>query len=477
MAPPLPPPGAAPTFQQALVVALLLRKRCAAAAGEAEACCARLGAEAQQLRGEAAAAASAPREQRPPLEQLVLNPPSAQQQPLHAPPAPEALQQQLESLSLWHQAAAALPPVLQPALVQAQRYLLLRELQQPPDAGGLSVAALLAHTPVRAFLKLAADILLAHAAAALPDAPAAAAAVAASLPGDSSQPAAPLPQLSAAHAHLLASCCACLVHLCNLPGQAAVRSDFEALQQFGSLVLQLAAQAAAPEPAGMGVLTPDQEPSGPTPALAPAAAAAPGAADSAAPDLQQRTSQVAAWVLAVLRQSPAAGTTLLSCAAPAARDCMAQLVQAVTGESLGSGGALASGSGSYSSLSPALAPSVEEAALLHTFEQLSHQLSAGLRLLPQWMAAVELSGDFMQARARKAVQLGCWTGSRGIHPGRLPALALPQDVAAAIMAARDASQLISVTHPGAARLMQRVAAQLIGALTQIAASDAAAGGS
>lgn len=46
----------------------------------------------------------------------------------------------------------------------------------------------------------------------------------------------------------------------------------------------------------------------------------------------------------------------------------------------------------------------------------------------------------------------------------------PQDVASAVLTARDAAQLIAVTHPAAARQMQRVAAQMIAAL-QLLASD------
>ena len=50
-----------------------------------------------------------------------------------------------------------------------------------------------------------------------------------------------------------------------------------------------------------------------------------------------------------------------------------------------------------------------------------------------------------------------------------------QRIAVDVMAARDASQLISVTHPAAARLMQRVAAQMVAALQQIAEAEEAAG--
>ena len=54
--------------------------------------------------------------------------------------------------------------------------------------------------------------------------------------------------------------------------------------------------------------------------------------------------------------------------------------------------------------------------------------------------------------------------------GRLPRLAQPgsQDLTRGVLSARDASELISVTHPAMARQMQRVAAQLVGALQLIA---------
>jgi len=51
-----------------------------------------------------------------------------------------------------------------------------------------------------------------------------------------------------------------------------------------------------------------------------------------------------------------------------------------------------------------------------------------------------------------------------------------QQIAVDVVAARDASQLISVTHPAAARLMQRVAAQMVAALQQIADAEEAEGG-
>lgn len=53
----------------------------------------------------------------------------------------------------------------------------------------------------------------------------------------------------------------------------------------------------------------------------------------------------------------------------------------------------------------------------------------------------------------------------------------PQSVTTAVLSARDASQLIGVTHPAAARLMQRCAAQMVGALQQIAAEAAQGTGS
>lgn len=44
----------------------------------------------------------------------------------------------------------------------------------------------------------------------------------------------------------------------------------------------------------------------------------------------------------------------------------------------------------------------------------------------------------------------------------------PQDLASSVLAARDTAQLIAVTHPGAARQMQRMAAQMIAALQLLA---------
>lgn len=49
-----------------------------------------------------------------------------------------------------------------------------------------------------------------------------------------------------------------------------------------------------------------------------------------------------------------------------------------------------------------------------------------------------------------------------------------QELAGAILSARDASELISVTHPAAARQMQRVAAHMVGALQLIAAQGGGA---
>ena len=62
----------------------------------------------------------------------------------------------------------------------------------------------------------------------------------------------------------------------------------------------------------------------------------------------------------------------------------------------------------------------------------------------------------------------------GILLPSMPALPGLQDASDAIQAAHVDSHLISVTHPAAARQMQRVAVQLRGALQQIAAAAAAA---
>ncbi|PRW56920.1 hypothetical protein C2E21_3875 [Chlorella sorokiniana] len=435
-----------PSLQQALAVALLLRRRCAAAVGEVQARADQQVAELERLR----AAAAAPPVPLPPLAQVVAPPPSpAPASPGPRPAAP--LERQMEALALWHQAAAVLPLELQPAMVQAQRYVLLGELQGPAAAGTtLPLAAALEHTPVRALLGVALDILQTHAAAAAEAGRTAAAdstaAGASSPPSDAMQPTQPQPQLAAAHAQLLGDACTCLVHLLARPGQTAVHTDYEALQQFGSLLLQAAAR---PEPALVVVPTPDQQPdSAPGPAAAAAEAAAPAATTVTSQfDLSQPSSQLASAVLAALRASPTAGLTLLSCTAPAARDCLARLVEVVNADPLGSSGVgltpgTGTGSGTGGRGQPGGAAAEEEALLLHAFNQLGQQLSVGLRLLPQWVASTDVQGgEFMQ------------------------------QIAVDVIAARDASQLISVTHPAAARLMQRVAAQMVAALQQIAEAE------
>lgn len=382
-----------PSLPQALAVALLLRRRCAAAVGEIQARADRQEAELERLR----TAAAAPPLPLPPLAQVVAAPPSAA--PASSGPHPTApLEQQMESLALWHQAAAVLPPDLLPALAQAQRYVLLGQLQAATAAGSLPLAAALEHTPVRAFLGLALDILQTHAAGAA--GVGGAAATGSTVAGASSPPSDPTPpQLSAAHAQLLGAACTCLVHLLDRPGQAAVNADYEALQQFGSLLLQAAAR---PEPALAAVATPDQQPgSGPGPAAAAAKVASLAATCGGAQfDLVQPSCQLAAAVLAALRASPTAGLALLSCAAPAARDCMARLVDVVNADPLGSsGGGLPPALGSGSSGQPGGTAAEDEAALLHAFTQLSQQLSVGLRMLPQWVASTDVQGgEFMQVR-------------------------------------------------------------------------------
>jgi len=267
--------------------------------------------------------------------------------------------------------------------------------------GGLPLAAALEHTPVRALMGVVLDILQTHAAGAAEAGGAAGAGGSAqgasSPPSSLAQPMQAQPQLSAAHAQLLSEACTCLVHLLDRPGQAAVHFDYEALQQLGGLLLQAAAR---PEPAVAALPTPDQQPgSGPGPAATAAHAA--GTAPSTAAgqfDLAQPSCQLAAAILAALRASPAAGLTLLSCTAPAVRECVACLVQVVNADPLGSPGiGLAPAFGTSSSGQPGGASAEDEAALLHAFTQLSQQLSAGLRLLPQWVASADVQGgEFMQ---------------------------------------------------------------------------------
>lgn len=397
------------SLQHALAVALLVRRRCAAAAGEAQARADRQEEELERLR----AAAAAPPVPLPPLAQVVAPPLSAG--PASPGPRPAVpLDQQMEALALWHQAAAVLPPELQPTLAQAQRYLLLLgQLQAAGQSGSLPLAAALEHTPVRAFLGLALDILQTHAVGAAEAGGAAAGGDMA--PGASSPPSGPTQpmqqQLSAAHAQLLGDACACLVHLLDRPGEAAVNSDYQALQQFGSLLLQATAR---PEPAVPALPTPNHE-QGPGPG--PAATGAKGAASTAPTaaaqfDLAQPSCQLAAAVLGALRASRTAGLTLLSCTAPAVRDCMARLVEVVNADPLGSPGpGSGPAAGGVGSAGLGTAAAEEEAALLHAFTQLSQQLSAGVRLLPQWVDSTdEQGGELMQVGAAGQAARGWWSG-------------------------------------------------------------------
>lgn len=366
-----------PTLHQVLAVALLLKKRTAAAVSEAQERCTQLERELEALRSATAAAPAPPP---PPLAQVTATLPSTQ--PSAGPPAPAtpeaALQPAIESLALWHMAAATLPPALQPALAQAQRYLLVGELQRGSLPGRLPVAAALQRTPVRAFLELASDILQTHAAAT--------GAAAAAAPSPLATQQHTRVQLSPAHGVLLASATACLVHLCDQPGHTVVHSDFETLQRFCGMLLRLAATQ-SPEPA---TPTPDQlaQPSGQ--GQCPAAAT-PEPMPAGAVDLQQPSYGVAQAVLAALRQSASAGIILLSSCAMATRDSMEELVVAVVGEQLppqsGSGGALGSGGSWGQSGRAAAVGAAEDARLLHRFMQLSAQASAALRLLPQWVEA------------------------------------------------------------------------------------------
>ena len=527
---------APPSLQQALAVALLLRRRTSAAVAEAQERCTRLEAEADALRSGAVAP--------DPLAQVVAPPPlgaalpgrhGATQASWAATPAAASLpgdaglqaSQQHEALALWHAAATALPPSLQPTLAQAQSYMLLSELQRGGAPGRLPLLAALDRTPVRALLELAADILQAHAArtgsspevgaggaaavvgagtaaaAAHPATAAAAAAVSGAASAASRSATHPAHQhqyqhqhqhqhhavhLTPAHGALLASAAACIAQLCDRPGEAAAHADFECLQIFCPWLLQLATTP-APSPAAAGAPPQPQQAQQPASAgsLAAPAHTAPTPDAAAAPagtiDLRQPASGVAQAVLALLRQSGPAGITLLSCCAPATRDCMLELVEAVLGEQP------LMGAGPGGSAAAAAAAAAEEARLLQRFLALAGQLSAGLRLLPQWAQALSLFDEaFMNVRPRagglgelagrgwKGGQHACMqckqAGAAVRHRPTLPRV--PQGVADAITSARDASQLIAVTHPEAARQMQRCTALMVGALQQIQAASGGA---
>ena len=432
-----------PSLRHALAVAQLLRKRCAAAVAEAQQRSDELQAEVEGLR-RASEVPRPPRPPRPPLE-LLMETPAAKAPPpgmCPAPPPPATntgtLHHQQLSLAMWHEAAALLPADLHPALAAAQRYLLLNELHghgHQPGGGRLLACTALEHTPVQALLGLATDVLRAHQAAAAPVAPAA------------TQPAAvdalDRPEaavlLTAAHGSLLASCCACLVRLCNSPGRGALDPDFAVLQRFCCMVLALAAEpppspATAP-PADTACLPAVATTQGPGAGATAArnqqaSSAAATAAASGKLDLRQPSCVVAEFVLAALRQSAPAGIVLLSSAADLTHAALAALVTAVTGEqpsapcgaaaaraaACGHGGSKGIGSWSGELTGPTpVADSADGSAgehrLLHVLAQLSEQLSAGLRLLPHWAQALGSHNDeFMQVRLGKG-------GRQGRHGG------------------------------------------------------------
>ena len=376
MAPSQPPPS----LQQAVAVALLVRRRCAAAAAGAEARCAALEAEAEQLRS----AAAAPRPPQPPLEQLPATlPPGTAEVRFSGQRAPDpaALHAQQHSIELWHAAPALLPPddpALLGVLASAQRYVLLKELQECPP-GELPAAGMLHRTPVAALLELAIDILLTHAAAEAEAAGAGASAAVGSSTGSPSafqhqqqhqhhqqqrqqhhqqqqhqqQQQQQNPVLNpAAHAQLLAAAVAAAVHLCGWPGQGSSDVCYAALQHFCFVVADLAAE---PPPAqqqqqqqetegsadpAYPVATPDhqqqqqqrqqlqhhQQRAVTVPPLAD------GGAHTADIDLAQPSAEVACRMLGLLRTAPHAGMVLLSSVAPSTRQCMSELATTVNSE-------------------------------------------------------------------------------------------------------------------------------------------------
>jgi hypothetical protein len=375
-----------PSLATALAVARLVQARTSKAVTEALPKLRELEVEVEQLR----AAAAAPPAPQPPLLQVVAD----IEAPTDSMPGPadrDALQRQICSLAMWHEAAAALPPDLQPVLARAQRYALLCQLQQASSSSGLLAGALLERSPIRALLELAIDILQTHASAL----------GATSTPSEQNGRSM---KLTAAHNELLLAACACLVRLCDLPGKAALHSDYSDLQQFCALVLQLAAAPALEHVVDMGtpghqVQQQQEQPEAPQPGL-------PELNGQAA--LPQACAQLAQQVLGVLRQSASAGTVLLGCLAPQTRDCMGALVAAITGEHL-LGGFMTGLSGSCSTLGgsssamgdpagqPGWGGEAEERRLLHAFMQLSQQLSLVLRLLPQWMQTLDSCSDgFLQ---------------------------------------------------------------------------------
>eukprot|EP00887_Chlorella_sp_A99_P004822 scaffold4.g4822.t1 len=461
-----PPPGAAASLseaaalrgealKQALAIAIVSRRRRDATVAQLE----RRNAELERLLAAAIPPAPLARladavlparepQLQPPQPQPALA--SQQQTPTAGDAVAGALEAQIASLAMWSRAAGAAGGDEGAQFVAAlQQYLLAKDaaaaFAAAAGAAGDKAAAapavpatvrLLERTPAGAVLELLSDLLAAVGGVAEGEARLRPASSAAGAVGEALPP--------SALEHLSASACALLAALANQPGEAACEDDFLALQGFASSLLRAAAGPSAAPP-----LEEAASPDGPrdaaaAPHLPPRQ---PGAAASAA-----ARAELAQRMLGTLCQHGGTGMVVLGCAATAAQATMARLVDVVAGEALApappttqlsqaAGGGAASQRG-FPGASAAGGDGgeaeQEEARLARAFGLVAQSLQQGLRALPGWVAELGgCDGEFMQG------------------------------VAAAVMAAGDACKLVSLSHPGVARQMQRVSAQLLGSLHHI----------
>lgn len=300
---------------------------------------------------------------------------------------------------------------------------------------------MLGRTPLQAALELISNLLDAHAeqqaVPAAADMQSGAAPPAAAPATGSTLPQLLVPQ----HSRVLEAAVGLLATLVSSPH--LMSSDDElCLRPFGQYLLSLACQppAAAASPQGAGLEAQQQQQ--PQATQGGDKIGIPGGAGRAPPppiDLSQGTAAVAHDLVRLLLEGGPTGVVLLGAAAHAMGQHTAALVADVTGQQPLSQGLLAQAG---STGAEAAAAPLDEAGLVHVVTQLAALLQPALAALPAWEAALG----------------GC----------DAPFL---EELAGAVLAAKEACKLIAVTHRGVARQVQRTAAQLVAALQQIAAAQ------
>ncbi|GAB4814264.1 hypothetical protein N2152v2_001310 [Parachlorella kessleri] len=334
----------------------------------------------------------------------------------------------LSSAELWHQALATLS-AHQQFLNTLQRYLLSKELKERPAANPLP--GVLGRTPLQAALELISDLLEAH----KEQSPAAGVGAAASST-----------TLTEAHGRVLLQATGCLAALVRQAAGLMSQEDGLCLGPFFGYIVAAACHVSRHEAAttdgSPSLGTPDQQQVQPP--------SQERHSDAAAIDLTKSTAAVALQLVSALCSSAGTGLVLLGAAASAAEQYVHSLVAEVTGEHLAfPPSALHSldsaSEGHHPEEHRQLGDStivLGEEALAHAVVQVAGVLHTALPLLAAWAAEVG----------------GCDE-------------AFMSGVASAIMSAKDACKLIAITHSSIARLMQRVAAQLVNALSQLAAME------